>query len=318
MEDRQRQIQVGAGLQESRLNTDLIQFLNKYGSWILTVVLVVVLAYVGYTKYQQHLDSKRDEAFDAYLAARVGVGPDGVLTGSPDNLLRVADEKRGQGAVWELASLDAADICLGAARRGYRPGTDMANPKPEDALTDAEKTEQLKKADAAYRAVLDAAQRTGDKRPTALRARWGLVATALSLGEFDRAKAMLEEIVSAGERDGLEFQAALAKKRLEAMPRLMSPPVLLAEADLPESARAPKPSIQQVPAGQPIQIEGMQQPIMLPGDQPQPVPIQIIPPAQESPAPESPAATPAPAEPSSETPAPPTSPGAAEPARPQD
>ncbi|HVZ93431.1 MAG TPA: tetratricopeptide repeat protein, partial [Phycisphaerales bacterium] len=102
MEDRQKQIQVGAGLQESRLNADLIQFLQKYGTPILMVVLVIVLGYVGWSKYNRWQAERRDEAFAAYQAARGGVGADGTLAGSPDNLLKVAEERRGRGAVWEL------------------------------------------------------------------------------------------------------------------------------------------------------------------------------------------------------------------------
>ncbi len=44
MDERQEQVQVGAGLQESRLNTDLINWLNKWGSHILSVVALIVLA----------------------------------------------------------------------------------------------------------------------------------------------------------------------------------------------------------------------------------------------------------------------------------
>jgi hypothetical protein len=76
---------------------------------------------------------------------------------------------------------------------------------------------------------------------------------------------------------------------------------------LPESARVPKPIAQPAP-GQPIKIEGMEQPIMIPT----PTPDGTTPPAVPVPAP-----TPAPSEgepkPAETSAAPPTG----EPARPQ-
>jgi hypothetical protein len=303
----QGQIQVGAGLQESRLNTDLIAFLQKYGSPVLTVVLVLVLAYVGWVKYSQHLAQKKDEAFINYAAARADFGTDGVLTGSPDNLFRIADESRGQGAVWELASLDAADICLAAARRGIAAGADLANPQPTDYLTDEQKTELIKKADEAYRKVLDATSNKPAKAPIALRARWGLSSTAASLGEMDRAKSVLNEIVTASDGKGMEYQAQVAKRRAEMFASMGPSPKMFLESELPESARVPKPIAQPSP-GQPIKIEGMDQPIMIPA----PTPSGATPPVVPVPAP-----VPAPSEGDAKPAETPAAPPTGEPAKPQ-
>ncbi|MEM1423311.1 MAG: hypothetical protein AAGH64_04835, partial [Planctomycetota bacterium] len=47
MDDRQQQVKIGAGLEESRINRELIDWLNKWGMRILIVVLLVVAAYQG-------------------------------------------------------------------------------------------------------------------------------------------------------------------------------------------------------------------------------------------------------------------------------
>ena len=47
MDERQQQIKAGAGLEESRINQDLIDFLQKWGSWILMALAVAALAYAG-------------------------------------------------------------------------------------------------------------------------------------------------------------------------------------------------------------------------------------------------------------------------------
>lgn len=63
MDDRQQQVQVGAGLQESRLNTDFIDFLKKYGTYGLYAMLAVVLSYVGWQRWTMHKNNTRDQAF---------------------------------------------------------------------------------------------------------------------------------------------------------------------------------------------------------------------------------------------------------------
>lgn len=239
MDDRQQQIQVGAGLQESRLNTDLINFLEKWGTWILTIILVIVASYVGWSKFGEYKATRHDEAFDQYVSARGTPGTDGVYIGSPDNLLRIATEHSSSGAIAHLARLDAAEIYLGSARRGLRPGTDLAAVKPEDALSADETNAMLRQAGSLFEQV--AADTASKKQQTVLnlRARWGIFAVALSAGDVDRARRMLAEIESAAGRAGLAEQAAEAKKRAAQLDLLSAPQVLLSDADLPAVAAAP-------------------------------------------------------------------------------
>lgn len=233
MDDRQRKIEIGAGLQESRLNQDLINWLNRYGTAILTVVLIVVAIYAASVQFKRWRDAKVDAAFEQYVAARGSSGPDGILQGSPDALLQIARDHRGQGSVSELATNDAAAIYLGSAVRGLRPGADLRNVQPEDALSADQVTEFLKKASTLYGEVADRTR--GDSRRTVLyhQATLGAAAAAVSLGEFDRAKELLTNLESHAERTNWPAMAAEARRRLQQLPNLRETVTLVSAASLP-------------------------------------------------------------------------------------
>lgn len=252
MDDRQQQIQVGAGLQESRLNTDLIAFLEKWGTWILSIVLVLVAGYVGLAKYREYNATKHDEAFEQYASARGTMGADGVLQGSPDNLLKIAAEHGSRGAIAHLARLDAAEIKLGSVRRGLRVGTDLAATKPEDALAPEEAAALTKEAGELFTQVKSNTASDKSLAVLNLRAQWGLAAVAVNSGDLDTARKVLSEIESAATKSGFAEQAEQAKKRAAGLDALASPPVLLSDKDLPAivtATPAPVPG-----AGAPITI----------------------------------------------------------------
>lgn len=242
MDDRQQQIQVGAGLQESRLNTDLIAFLEKWGTWILTAVLVVVAGYVGYAKWKEYHKAQHDDAFEQYASARGTMGVDGVLTGSPDNLLKIASDHGTRGAIAHLARLDAAEIKLGAVRRGLRAGTDLAVPKPEDALPPGEAAELTKQAGDLFTQVKNESASDPALALVTLRAHWGLAAVAVTSGDGEGARRIYGEIEQLAEKSGFPEQAEQAKKRLAGLDALATPPVLLSDKDLPAIAVAPPPA----------------------------------------------------------------------------
>ena len=69
----QRQIQAGAGLQESRLNEDFINFLRKWGPFFTYGILAIVLVWLGIGQYQSWKARQSAQAF-ADLAAAGHVG----------------------------------------------------------------------------------------------------------------------------------------------------------------------------------------------------------------------------------------------------
>jgi len=242
MDDRQRKIEIGAGLQESRLNQDLINWLNRYGTAILTVVLIVVALYAASVQFNRWRASKVDDAFEQYVAARGSTGADGVLQGSPDALLQIARDHRGQAAVSDLATNDAAAIYLGCAVRGLRPGTDLGDVKPEDGLSADQITEFLNKSASLFKEVADRTRSDRDRAVLFNQATLGGAAAATSLGEFDRARTLLTELEARATRDNFPAMAAEARRRLDMLPMLEKPITLLSAADLPAEPNPAMPA----------------------------------------------------------------------------
>lgn len=298
MDERQQQIQVGAGLQESRLNTDLIAWLNKYGTWILMVVLVLVVGYVGMKRLDEYRVSSADAALVAYAAARGSQGPDGVPTGSPDSLLAVAREHESIGSVATLARLDAAEIYLAAVRRGLRPGTDINKPTTEDVVTPEQQTAMLVQADELFAQVKSATASRPEQAMINIRARWGLIKTAISRGQLDAARTQLTDLKEAATKFGAIEHVALAESALANMTDAGGSGVLLSNADLfPLPAVSPaEAELQSQLDGSNIQFERMPEGFVPPNIDPSTLPPPPAPPGQQ------PAPAPAPEQPKPQTP----------------
>lgn len=233
MDDRQAQLQIGAGLQESRLNTELIAFLQKWGGHALLGVAVLIGLYAAYVKINQWQQSKLDSAFESFEAA--------YASGSPETLLQVAREHKARGAVWQLASLTAAELILDAARVGVRPGGNVQLPAPGDILSETEAKELTAQARQIYSEVLVHASGNPKEMIFAQQARWGLATAAIDLGEFDEAARMLREYADEAEKHGLSDQAARARERLKQIESMQGTIPVFSEAELPEANRWPKP-----------------------------------------------------------------------------
>lgn len=224
----QGSIKEGAGLDESRLNQDFIDWLRKWSTPILVVVAVLAGGYFLYGKYQTSRDVAMARAFADYDAA--------LTSRNPASLLRVADEQSGKAAVPLLARLAAADLYLEAARTGIPPGMtlDPAGNLPEgvEYLTDSQKAEQLAKAAEQYNAV---AQKTLGNRGMALHAigaLYGLGSVAESRGEFDKAREHYTRLAEVATRAGFTIQAEAAKKRIETLDDLRAMPRLYAQGEV--------------------------------------------------------------------------------------
>ncbi|HYE03283.1 MAG TPA: hypothetical protein VD963_08605 [Phycisphaerales bacterium] len=287
MEQRQTQVRVGAGLEESRLNKDFIEFLQRWG-WLILAILVVVLGgYIGLRELREYRVRQTDQAFEALTSA--------AAAGNPDNLLRVAEEFSGQPGVPHLARLSAGDIYLRAYRSGLAPGVqqqpDGTLSDPEGALTEEQRKEMLGKARAAYEAALAGSR--GDRAATIheINAHLGLAAAAESADDLEAARAHYASALELATRAQLGHLAELARLRQETLASLPPRPVLLTRADLPpEPASAPPP-----PAAGPTIMDTSGNPIQM-------TPIEGPPPGMGfpgAPAP-APAPPPSPAQPPSE------------------
>ncbi|GJQ30983.1 MAG: hypothetical protein HBSAPP03_28670 [Phycisphaerae bacterium] len=281
MDERQTQIRERAGLEESRLNVEFIDWLRKWGSPLLLVAALAAGAVWAKEKYGKTTRDKADGAFLAFEQAR-GTGQNV----SPDSLVAVANEYGGTRAVGELARLEAADAYLDGVRRGLKVGAVMktgpeAKPgeleNPDDVLTAQDRADYLARAGELYQAVLTASDGKPERMLLALNALYGLAAVAEGRGEFDAARAWYEKIAARTEGTTFDAHAKVAKKRIAGLDGL--------------KALAPLPSFDQVPK--------------LPEPAPAAIPATPIEPAPGEPV----APTPAPPSEPTDTPPPTPAPG---------
>lgn len=207
-------------LTESRINQDFLDWLkNKGPSWLLAILIVLVVV-VGWDKYGQYKTDKvaaaffdLDEAFD------------------PEKLERVAEDHTGILSVPEQARLKAADAYLIEVQIRRDLGN-IGFDDTDEPLTDEELTSRLHRARDLYQQVLDATDGDAARTLFSLQARLGLAAVAESLGEFDTAAALYQQIEQeAG--NGFPNIAIQATKRLASLDSLRSVGEIPAQDDLP-------------------------------------------------------------------------------------
>lgn len=298
MEDRQRQIREGAGLEESRLNTEFIEFLKKFSTPLLMVIALVALGYFAWNKYKAREEKALDTAwleFDAAAESR-----------NPTSLVRVGDEQQ-RGAVPHLARINAADFHMYSFRTGVPAGvTPEQNgvlPADSKPLTAEERTAELKKATDLYQAVLGDTENSARDVQVALLALHGLAACAESRGELDAAKGFYQRVIDKATAAGMKPWADRAEKFKSTVDDLKDAPKLLADAELPAAVRAIQPfsTGMQNMSGSTV---GGQTFTVGPDGQ-----IQMSPAPTDQPAGEAPAGTPELTPPATPPVAPPTTPG---------
>lgn len=305
MDDRQRGIEIGAGLQESRLNQDFINFLQKWGPRALYALAITVGLWAGYQYYQRWQAERNDKAFQELTDAR-GTLVGATFSGSPDAILAVAEKHAGRASVAIQAKLDAADIYAVSARRGVFPGGDYAN--EEDRLSPEERTAQNERARALYQDVIDKIGGQSRYDAFALDAYEGLFTTELNLGNWPEARAAAASALELAEKAKLHGRAQILRERLESVDGLGKLAALPSNADLPESARMPDrtPAINPLSMPTPVEDAGAQgDPAAEAGDAPTPEGQDAPDDAPDAPAEEPEPSTgdePAPAEPAGDEP----------------
>ncbi len=297
LDERQQQIKEGAGLEESRLNVEFIDWLRRWSTPLLVVVAVLVLGYVGYERWQLSKRAEVDRAFTQLDAITQGARP------SPESLKALADEFSGIRGVAHLARLKAADLNLQAARRGVRVGADLgqdgAPADVADLLTDEQRAAVLAEAENLYRRVLD--DTDGDKAMAqhAIGAAFGIAAVAECRSDEVAAVAMYKRAQELAEAADLKALAKTASERAGSLDELRMP-TLYAAADLPKL-----PWADEEPVRLPLEDSGLVTPTPTPVD-PAAEPGTESPPPEQTP-PAQPETAP-PAQPESAPPSQPTEP----------
>lgn len=239
MDDRQKGIEIGAGLQESRLNEDFIQWLQKWGPRLLYTLAIVVGLYAANKYYQQWQADKTDQAFKELADAR-GALVGATFSGSPDALLAIADKYPGRASIAVQARLDAADIYAVSARRGVFPGGEFAN--ESDRLSPEDFDRQNERAKALYQQVIDRVAGKSRYNAFALDAYEGLFTAELNLGNWPEARAAATRALELAEAAKLHGRAEILRQRLESVDGLGKLSELPTREELPESARMPRPA----------------------------------------------------------------------------
>ena len=244
MDQRQAQIREGAGLEESKLNVEFIEWLRRWSTPLLLVAAIAALGWVLYQKFERAQLAKVDRAFGELETAMVA--------GSPETLKAVADAYSGVRAVPVMARLGAADAYLRAARAGVRPGAALKQDGTVDAadvLSDQDRASMLDQAQGQYAEVLKATESDERNSLHAIGAAFGLAAVAESRGDMEGAKKNYEKAQTLAERGGFPGPGEVAKKRLADLPSRAQPPKLYAKAELPTPPAPPPPPAPPAPTG---------------------------------------------------------------------
>ncbi len=228
MDERQTQIVEGAGLEESRINEDLIAFLNKWSFPAMLVIAVISGGYYLKNAYERRKVARRDQAFAQLGAVEASQAP------SVFSLTEIANQFEGVGSVAELARLRAADLHLEAARTGIDPADGVTE------LSDDDRAFHLEQARGLYRQVLETVADDPDRALIAVNAAFGLGAVAETQEDQDSARTEYERAKTLAESAGFAPLAKVAQDLIEGV-GAGDPAPLPSKADLPRLPFEPDP-----------------------------------------------------------------------------
>lgn len=282
MDERQTQIRQGAGLEESRINTEFLDFLNKWSSPVLIVIGLIGLGWFGLNYLERSKQTRMNNAFAAYEGAVSGGTP------SPASLRNIASEYSGVGAVGELALLRTADLYLRAAIAGVEPGAEIDRstglPANESDRLDADRTRSyLSQARDLSRQVVQMVENLEGRRLLLVQALMRMGAAEEGLGQIDLAKANYARAGEVARAAGFPELGTVADGMVAMADRAAAGVSLPSRGALPElpGERFADPSgelpmsiedIMSLPAFQNLgqQDDGTDAPMLEPGDEPQP------------------------------------------------
>lgn len=209
LDQRQTQIEVGAGQTESRINREFVDLLRKWSTPVLVLLVVGAGLAWAWNYRQTQRQQKQSTAWRELAEARTA--------GLPEGLLKVADDHPSEDAVALEARLAAGDRLLNAGITGARPGverdatTGAMKDSAKGVLSKAERTAMFEQASAQYDKVMAASSGRAAQAIFYVNAALGKAAALESLEKWSEAEAMYAAAASAAEKAGLEDQAARAK-----------------------------------------------------------------------------------------------------------
>lgn len=245
------QIKEGAGLEDSRINQEFVDFIRKWSTPVLLIAALIALGYFYNNKRKEARQAHIDQAFQELNASTEAGSP------SPDALRRIAQDYDDVPGVRVLATLSAADEYLRAVQRGVKPGSPM-NPQtgelenPEDALTGDDRTRFLQEAESLYKQVFNETEKKPGMAIHTLSALYGLAAVSESRGDKDAAENMLGRAASLADQHRFGEHKQIAEMRLAAVPTLLNTDTHLVS----------KSELAEIPALQPVEPETPEAPVV--------------------------------------------------------
>jgi hypothetical protein len=214
MDDRQTQIREGAGLEDSRINEEFLDFLNKWSTPVLTTLAVAALIWAGLQYLERKKVARIDQAFSELDAATQGGNP------SPASLKTIAREYKGVRSVPELALLTTTDLYLNAFMVGVKPGTQVnpttGLPADEgDLLDESQRQTYLEQAGELAQQVFDLSGDVAGKELIAMQAMSRLAAVAEGKRDFDGAKSMYQRLETLADTNHYAALGDFARNRIK-------------------------------------------------------------------------------------------------------
>ncbi|MGQ0627049.1 MAG: hypothetical protein ACT4PL_02995, partial [Phycisphaerales bacterium] len=250
IDNRQSQIREGAGLTESKLNTDFIEFLKRWSTPILLVVACTALSFMLYRKYKEHREGQFDAAWVEFQDAE--------KSRNPATLVAVAETHASVPGLPLIARLQAGDVWRHAAITGVAPGGTLDNNgkivNPEDQLNAQQRTQMLDKAAEQFTLVLAGAGQRPEMAIHSVPALFRRASVAEMREQWEQAKADYEQAKAIAENAGFPGIVTAAKKRLETLDELKSPIRLYSDSEImtrPETAKitpVPAPTFDPLPS----------------------------------------------------------------------
>jgi hypothetical protein len=297
------QIRERAGLEESRINQEFVDFLRSPWFTAFCVLLcIVAVVYAGRGQLKKREDARVAQAFSELNSATGTENP------SPASLERVAEEFGTVRGVGMLATLAAADAHMNVVRLGIKPSATLSPDgtiaSADDALTEEERASHLQQAETQYKSVLTQVQGDKGKLLQSLSATYGLAAVAECRRDAEAATKYYQQIEEMTKGGPFDVHGEIARERLAKLATFASADSakLISKSSIPW-AFPPAPKVE-IPAAIPTGPAGPQAPegaALAPATEaPKADPAAV--PTTEAPAstPAAPAVTPAPAAPAAE------------------
>lgn len=256
MDRRLGEIKEGAGLEESRLNLELIEFLKRHSDKFFLVIIAGALLILGQRYWHQVVIDAEDSAWTSYNEAQL-VGAERLeelamtKPGLLDGFAYSYDDRFG---LRMSALLDAGDEYLEAVTLGVKPHVLMPlrqNPfgfgdiADEDRLDDESRAATIGKAESAYNDVLEVAGEDEARLLYRIQAWYGLAASAEARKDLDTARNYYQLVIdNAGPFEG---QISLAENRIETLESVLTAPRIVeapAEPELPTDLLMEEPAIE--------------------------------------------------------------------------